>query len=217
MTGLQEVLDEPVDEEDRVKKERKRFIGILALLTRFVSRVSPSARLRQDVNLFLIDQIHHLRQLDDGIQPPLYRAGSRVGSPADRYEIWNGRRYVVAALECYLRAHPTAKPRDEIAKIAQKNSCLKRLIRNATSEARFRNVQLESAIKRWRKSFREGSAPNEIQESWNMTYGSLSEKAYSTDRWVTAGNKSLKQACAIAQRITLPPSVGIDPKSLAAS
>ena len=43
MTALQRVIDEPLGKEDRVKKERKRFIGILAFLTRFISRVSPSA------------------------------------------------------------------------------------------------------------------------------------------------------------------------------
>ena len=113
-------MDLPPNEADPVRWERERLIGVLTWLTRFISRVSTSARLRKTVNSFLIDQIHHLRQLDRGIQSPVYKADVRTGSPADRYEIWNARRYVVAALECYLLAKPNVKPDDEIAKIVKK-------------------------------------------------------------------------------------------------
>src|SRR5262249_12257521 len=134
---------------DKARGERERLIGILAHLTRLISKVSASARLRNDVNSFLLNQIHHLRQLDEGIQAPAFKAAIKVGPPPDRYEIWNARRYVVAALECYLLAKPNPEPDDEIKNIVQKNPCLKRLIRGATldAERRFRNVQLESAIK----------------------------------------------------------------------
>jgi hypothetical protein len=128
LARLQQTMDRPPNTADPVRGERERLIAILAFLTRFISRVSTSARLRRTVNSFLMDQIHHLRQLNKGIQPPLYKAKIRAGSPADRYEIWNARRYVVAALECYLLAKPNVKPDDEIRKIAQKNPRLKRLI-----------------------------------------------------------------------------------------
>jgi hypothetical protein len=209
MARLQQTMDRPSDENDLILGERKRFIEILAFLTRFISRVATSARLRQAANVFLMDQIHHLRQLNDGTQAPLYKAKSRVGSPADRYEIWNARRYVVVAIECYLLAKPDVKLDDAISKIAHKKSCLKRLIRNATSETRFRNVQLESAIKRWRKSFREGTAPEEVQESWNRDNRYLLEKERSTSRWMAAGDNFLKNACDMARRIALPQPIGL--------
>jgi len=203
-------MDQPPNKADPVRGERQRLIGILASLTRLLSGVSTSP-LRRTVNSFLIDQIQHLRQLDEGIQSPIYRAKIRAGSPADRYEIWNSRRYVVAALECYLLAMPNAKPDDEIRKIAQKSPCLKRLIRNATDDAetRFRNVQLQGAIKRWRKSFKEGTAPDYIQGSWNRDNRYLSKKEYSPNKWMVAGNNLLKIACDMARRITLPPPVGM--------
>jgi hypothetical protein len=209
MARLQRTMDRPSDKEDLVLGERERFMEILAFLMRFIGRVATSARLRQTVNIFLMDQIRHLRQLNDGIQAPLYKAKSRVGSPPDRYEIWNARRYVVMAIECYLLAKPDVKLVDAIRTIAQKNSCLKRLIRNATSETRFRNVQLESAIKRWRKSFREGTAPEEVQESWNRDNRYFLEKERSTSRWMAAGNNFLKNACDKARRIVLPRPVGV--------
>jgi len=115
----------------------------------------------------------------------------------------------VAALECYLLAKPNAKPDDEIRKIAQKNPCLKRLIRNATAETRARNIQLQSAIKRWRKSFKEGTAPHDIQGSWDRDYQSMVKKERSPSEWRAAGNNLLKDACHRASRIILPPSVGI--------
>src|SRR5215472_7206455 len=151
LARLQQTMDQPPNKSDPVRGERERLIAILVLLTRFISRVSVPVR--KTVNPFLMDQVHHLRQLDKGIQSPVYKARSRAGSPADRYEIWNARRYVVTALECYLLAKPNVKPDDEIRSIAQKNPRLKRLIRNATTETRFSNVRLQSAIKRWRKSF----------------------------------------------------------------
>jgi hypothetical protein len=209
LAKLQQTMDQPPNKADPVRGERERLIGILALLTRLISRVSTSARLRKTVNPFLIDQIHHLRQLNKGIQSPLYKAKVRAGSPADRYEIWNARRYVVAALECYLLAKPNGEPDDEIRKIAQKNPCLKRLIRNATAETRFRNIQLQSAIKRWRKSFKEGTAPHDIQESWNRDYQSMVKKERSPSEWMAAGNNLLKDACHRARRIILPPPVGV--------
>jgi hypothetical protein len=209
LARLQQTMDQPPNKADPVRGERERLVAILAFLTRFISRVSTSAHLRKTVNSFLIDQIHHLRQLNKGIQSPLYKAKIRAGSPADRYEIWNARRYVVAALECYLLAKPNAKPDDEIRKIAQKNPCLKRLIRNATAETRFRNIQLQNAIKRWRKSFKEVTAPHDIQESWNRDYQRMVKKERSPRDWMAAGNNLLKDACDRARRIMLPPPVGV--------
>ena len=200
-------MDRPRNRADPVRGEREKLIAILTFLTRFISRVAPA--LRKTVNSFLMDQIQHLRQANEGIQSPLYKAKTRAGPPADRYEIWNGRRYVVAALECYLLAKPNAKPDDEIKKIAQKNPCLKRLIRNATAETRARNIQLQSAIKRWRKSFKEGTAPHDIQGSWDRDYQSMVKKERSPSEWRAAGNNLLKDACHRASRIILPPSVGI--------
>jgi hypothetical protein len=177
LARLQQTMDQPPNNADPIRGERERLIGILAFLTRFISRVSTSARLRRTVNSFLVDQIHHLRQLNKGIQSPLYKAKIPAGSPADRYEIWNSRRYVVAAIECYLLAKPNVKPDDVITKIAQKNPCLKRLIRNATAETRFRNIQLQSAIKRWRKSFKLRRAPlRTIYRSLGTEITNLSSK-----------------------------------------
>jgi hypothetical protein len=207
LTRLQQTMDQPPSKADPIRGERERLIAILVLLTRFISRVSVPVR--KTVNPFLMDQVHHLRQLDKGIQSPVYKAKSRAGSPADRYEIWNARRYVVAAIECHLLAKPNAKPDDEIRKIAQ-NSCLKRLIRNATDDAetRFRNVQLESAIKRWRKSFKEGTAPHDVQENWNR-HKPMFEERHLPGRWMARGKSLLKNACNMARRITLPPPVGV--------
>ena len=184
------------------------MIAILTFLTRFISRVA-TARLRRTINSFLMDQIQHLRQANKGIQSPLYKAKTRAGSPADRYEIWNSRRYVVAALECYLLANPNAKADDEIRKIAQANPILKRLIRDATTETRFRNAQLESSIKRWRKSFQQGTAPDDVQESWNRDYQSMLQKDRSSAEWKSAGNNLLKDACQRARQIILPPPIGV--------
>src|SRR5262245_24941043 len=208
LAKLQQTMDQPPNEAGPVRGERERLIGILALLTRLISRVSTSARLRKTVNPFLIDQIRHLRQLNEGIQSPLYKAKIRAGSPADRYEIWNARRYVVAALECYLLAKPNVKHDDEIRKMVQKNPCLKRLIRHATTETRSRNIQLQSAIKRWRKSFKEGTAPKDVQESWDRDNRCMSAKDYSPSGWMAAGNKLLENACDRARRIILPPPRG---------
>jgi hypothetical protein len=201
-------MDQPRNKADPEQGERERLIGILAGLTKFISGVSTSAHLRKTVNPFLIDQIHHLRQLNEGIQSPLFKAKIRAGSPADRYEIWNARRYVVAALECYLRAKPNVKPDDEMRKIVQKSPCLKRLIRHATTETRSRNVQLQSAIKRWRKSLKEGTAPKDVQESWDRENRYMSAKDYSPSDWMAAGNKLLENACDRARRIILPPPRG---------
>jgi hypothetical protein len=209
LARLQQTIDQPPNEADPIQGDREKLIGILAFLTRLVSQASTSARLRKTVNSFLMDQIRHLGQLNKGIQAPLYKAKTQAGSPADRYEIWNARKYVVAALECHLLAKPDAKPDDVIRKIAQGNPCLKRLIRNATAETRFRNVQLESAIKRWRKSFKEGNAPDEVQESWNNNIRSWSKKERSPNGWMAAGNNLLKDACDRARRITLPPPIGV--------
>jgi hypothetical protein len=208
LARLQQTMDQPPNKSDPVRGERERLIAILVLLTRFISRVSVPVR--KTVNPFLMDQVHHLRQLDKGIQSPVYKAKSRAGSPADRYEIWNARRYVVTALECYLLAKPNVKPDDEIRSIAQKNPSLKRLIRNATvdAETRFRNVQLESAIKRWRKSFKEGTAPQDVQENWER-HKPMFEERHLPERWMARGKSLLKNACDMARRITLPPPVGV--------
>jgi hypothetical protein len=208
LARLQKIMDKPPDKADPDQGERERLIGILVVLTRFISRVSTSAR--KAVNPFSMNQIHHLRQISNGIQPPVYKAKIGAGSPTDRYEIWNARRYVVAALECYLLAKPNVDPEDEITNIVQKNPCLKRLIRNARDDAetRIRNVQLKSAIKRWRKSFKEGGAPDDIQENWNQ-HTPMFEERHSPECWTARGKSLLRNACDKARRITLPPPVGV--------
>jgi hypothetical protein len=109
-----------------------------------------------------------------------------------------------------LLAKPNAKPDDEIRIIAQKNPCLKRLIRAATvdAETRFRNVQLESAINGWRKSFKQGAAPHDVQKDWNR-HKPMFEERHLPERWIAKGKSLLKNACDMARRITLPPPVGV--------
>ena len=91
LAKLQQTMDRPPNKADPVRGDRERLMGILAFLTKFISRVSTSPRLRKTVNSFLRDQIHHLRQLNEGIQSPLYKAKIRAGSPWRR-SAWRGKR-----------------------------------------------------------------------------------------------------------------------------
>jgi hypothetical protein len=51
-------------------------------------------------------------------RPPYTRRKAEWGRPLID-EIWNARRYVVMAIECYLLAKPNVKLDDAIRKIAQ--------------------------------------------------------------------------------------------------
>jgi hypothetical protein len=115
-----------------IKQERERIWLVLEAFMRFIERAwLDSGRL--DVQQYILLLGCHTLQRNDGVSHPLMNVSSTgKGKKADAYELWDGRRWVCAAYECYLRSdmsRPAAA--DRIAK-DRENRPLRRLVHKAT-------------------------------------------------------------------------------------
>jgi hypothetical protein len=144
--------------EVAIKQERKRAWFVFDALMRFIDTAWRDPGRLEVQRYFLLFGCRML-QLNDGVSHPMWSVSSTgKGKKADPYELWDGRRWVCAAYECYLRsgmfrpaaAHRIAKDRE--------NRPLRRLVHKAT-ETKLRqpgkidDAKMAKSVKSWHKEF----------------------------------------------------------------
>ena len=96
------------------------------------------------------------------------------GKKADAYELWDGRRWVCAAYECYLRSgmlrHAAA---ERIAK-DRENRPLRRLVHKATETTlrkpgHIDDAKMAASVISWHKEFRDNNVPDLVRQLWPDT------------------------------------------------
>jgi hypothetical protein len=87
---------------DAGKAERTRSVKLLRAFNVFVERcwLDPRA-IKARARLFNLATA--IEQLNDGVTHPMLMKETRLGPKNDRHDVWNARKYVCAALECYVR------------------------------------------------------------------------------------------------------------------
>jgi len=98
--------------EVEIEQERKRAWRAFDAIIRFIDTawLDPG---RLEVQQYFLLLGCHMLQRNDGVSHPLLNVSSTgKGKKADAYELWDGRRWVCAAYECYLRS---GMPRDAAA------------------------------------------------------------------------------------------------------
>jgi hypothetical protein len=147
-------------------------------------------------------------QRNDGVSHPLLNVSSTgKGKKADAYELWDGRRWVCAAYECYLRSgmsRPAAAER--IAK-DRENRPLRRLVHKAT-ETKLRKIddaKMAASVKSWHKEFRDNTVPDLVRQLWPDTIEIIEGYQPTTPELLRSfADGCLKLARKTATKVALP-------------
>ena len=181
-------LAEPIDP---ALAERRRYIRMLHEISLFLKRVwIDTGRLQAEDRIFQLCAA--LDQLGDGAVHPVLRPPTtgRPGVKPDRFDVWNGRKWVCLALECYIKAG--TKKSDAVKLIARKNSGLKAFIRVGTGKDRG---GLAKAILSWHRAFYDGTANELAQSSWGEARQLVIEPpAASAEEWLNRAQIFLTKA-----------------------
>ena len=93
------------------------------------------------------------------------------GKKADAYELWDGRRWVCAAYECYRRLGMSRRAAADRIAEDRENRPLRRLVHKAT-ETRLRkprhidDAKMAASVKSWHKEFRDNNVPDLVRQLW---------------------------------------------------
>jgi hypothetical protein len=132
------------------------------------------------------------------------------GKKSDAYELWDGRRWVCAAYECYLRSGmPRRAAADRIAK-DRENRPLRRLVHKAT-ETKLRkpgnidDAKMAASVKSWHKEFRDNTVPDSVRQLWPRIIEIIEGHQPTTPELLRSfADANLKLARKTAAKVALP-------------
>jgi hypothetical protein len=196
--------------EIAIKQERERAALAFEAINRFIGTAWHDPG-RLEVQRYFLLLSHHLLQLNDGVSHPMWSVSSTgKGKKPDAFELWDGRRWVCAAYECYLRcgmsrhaaAHRIAKNRE--------NRPLRRLVHKAT-ETKLRkpgnidDAKMADSVISWHKEFRENNVPDSIRQLWPATIEIIENHQPTPPELLRSfADVSLKLARKTAAKVALP-------------
>ena len=160
--------------EVEIEQERKRAWRVCEAIIRFIDTAWHDPG-RLEVQRYFLLLGCHMLQRNDGVSHPLLNVTpTGKGKKADAYELWDGRRWVCAAYECYLRSgmlrHAAA---ERIAK-DRENRPLRRLVHKATETTlrkpgHIDDAKMAASVISWHKEFRDNNVPDLVRQLWPDT------------------------------------------------
>jgi hypothetical protein len=195
--------------EVAIKQERERAALVFHAVNRFIGRTWHDPGHLEVQRYFTILGCRML-QLNDGVSHPMWSVSSTgKGKKPDTYELWDGRRWVCSAYECYLRSgmrrHAAAR---RIAKDLD-NRPLRRLVHKAT-EAKLRkpgnidDAKMADSIISWHKDFRDSTVPDFVRPWWPAIIEIIERDQPTTPELFSFANASLNLARKTAVKVALP-------------
>jgi hypothetical protein len=195
----------PPPDMDKARAERHRSIRVLLAVRDFI-RQSWGEPASKDAQTHLFHLATRLEQLNDGVAHPMLRPEPRNSRRPDRFDIWEARECVCAAVECHMRSRKHT--REAAARfIARQRPILKRLIRDACEHDAMRATKekLADAIVSWHRQFQQGEANKVAQDMWSGTLQLLDGCGATTpENWAEMAQVFLKMALDHASALMLP-------------
>jgi hypothetical protein len=134
-----------------VEMDRERLADVIARTAAFMGEAGASTAKDK-----LMGYYSALRDLDQGITHPIFKAATRIGKPPPGSVVWRSRATVAIALDCFLRAGISF---DDAFKRIKKVPNIQRLV----SPGR----DLKKSVQNWRDTLNDGSVDNYIAlERW---------------------------------------------------
>jgi hypothetical protein len=167
-------LPDTAPPEVAIKQERKRAWLVFEALMCFIDTAWQDPG-RLEVQRYFLFLGCHMLQRNDSVSHPLLNVSSTgKGKKADAYELWDGRRWVCAAYECYLRSGMSRDAAaDRIAK-DRENRPLRRLVHKATETTLRKpglidDAKMAASVISWHKEFRDNNVPDLVEQLWPDT------------------------------------------------
>jgi hypothetical protein len=142
--------------------------------------------------------------------PLLNVSSTGRGKKDDACELWDGRRWVCAAYECYLRSGMSRRAATNRIAKNKENPPLRRLVHNVT-ETKLRkpghidSAKMAASIISWHKEFRDNNVPDLVRQLWPDTIEIIEGYQPTTPEPLRSlADQCLKLARKIATRVALP-------------
>jgi hypothetical protein len=193
--------------EVQIEQERKRVWRVCEAIIRFIDTAWRDPG-RLEVQRYFLFLGCHMLQRNDGVSHPLLNVSSTgKGKKADAYELWDGRRWVCAAYECYLRSDMLRHAAAERIAKDRENRPLRRLVHKAT-ETKLRKIddaKMAASVKSWHKEFRDNTVPDLVRQLWPDTIEIIEGHPPTTSESLRSlAEKFLKLARKTAAKVALP-------------
>jgi hypothetical protein len=210
--GLRHVVntENTAPPEGEIEQERKRAWRVFEAIMCFIDTtwLDPG---RLEVQQYFLWLGCHMLQRNDGVSHPLLNVSSTgKGKKADAYELWDGRRWVCAAYECYLRSGMSRHAAAERIAKDRENRPLRRLVHKAT-ETKLRkpgninDAKMAASVITWHKECRDNNVPDLVRQLWPDTIEIIEGHQPTTrELLLSSADGFLKLARKTAAKVALP-------------
>jgi hypothetical protein len=196
--------------------ERTRFLNFLLEIAQFFKdapidlTTQEEAHRRMRLLWYMNRVMSSVQQLGEGVPHPMWTPKNiGAGRKPDPRETWVARRFVCAALECYMRGRGIG--REAAADIiARSQPTLARLLRDADESITKKRTRdkLGSAIVSWHRLFQNGEVDEFENRHWADTMDALQEASrlpgFEKQDWTWCASTFLRMARDEAALVILP-------------
>ena len=200
---MREIVNaKPPREMKAGRAEQRRCIHLLRAIGAFIEETwrepVPDAL---GVRHYLKDLATRIDQLNDGAVHPMFVRVARRGAQPDQVEVWEGRMWACAAIECHMRSGKH-KRKGAVELIATMQPVLKRLMRRANEGRKVTRKELTNSLLSWHREFQQGNTNEIVQPQWQLFLDSL-EMPATPEVWTDKVNFCLNRAVRVAERVVL--------------
>ena len=204
------VNDKPKPEMNAALAEQRRCIHLLRAIGAFIKEtwrepVTDALGVRR----YLMNLATRIEQLNDGAVHPMFVPVARRGGQPDQVEVWEGRMWASAAIECHMRRSGEHKRKGAAELIATQQPVLKRLMRHASEGRKVTRKELTNSLVSWHREFQQGNTNEIVQPHWQWFLDSL-ELPATPEVWTAKVNFCLNCAVRVAERVVLPETDDLD-------
>ena len=201
------VNDKPKPEMNEALAEQRRCIRVLQAVDKFIEQTWCDTD-ASPVRRYLSEVANRLDMLNDGTVHWMFVPLAKRGGQLDPVEVWEGREWACAAIECHVRSRKYKL--NAAAELVAQRPALKRLMRGV-SEEKLRKIskkQLTRSLLSWRRQFQQGRANMIVQDQWRCLLLALDNTPGGTPEQLTAmADRFLGLAISAADRVILPKKV----------
>ena len=139
---------------------------------------------------------------------------AKRGGQLDPVEVWEGRMWACAAIECHMRSGKH-KRKGAAELIATQQPVLQRLMRRASEGRKVTRKELTNSLVSWHREFQQGNTNEIVQPQWQWFMDSLEvpatrELPATPEVWTARANFCLNHAVRVAERVVLPETDDLD-------
>ena len=205
--NLREIVNaKPKPEMNEALAEQRRCSRLLRAIDAFIKETwrEPVTDAKA-VRHYLFEVASRFDMLNDGTGHWMFVPLAKRGGRLDPVEVWEGRQWACAAIECHIRSDKYKRKRTAAAELVAQRPELKRLMRGVSEEnlRKTSKEQLASSLLSWHRQFQQGRANMVVQDQWRDLMRLL-EVGGTPKEWTAKADFFLGLAINAANKVILP-------------